>query len=328
MAQLPAYLQKTAGRIDLNKAKAGGGVTQPPRVSIRDNRFTLVASDGVEKPLMTLNLDAVIVDIDEGLTRIYFGKPFQPGQENYDPPTCASSDGVRPDANVPDQQAELCSLCTHNGFNKLNTVTGKMTKACQESKKVALFIPGEGFYVLKITPGSNKSWNSYIDLLKTNACEPQHITTRITFQSQGVLAFQALGFISEQLMYDSDKPDAVKALMKNEAPMQLAGPMPPMANGMYPQVVHPEIAAAFQTPPVHPATFGGMKPEGNPPRKRRTKAEMEAERNTLKALDNPNVVYENAKGEKATPTFGMQQPQVNADPDLSAAIAAAFAVET
>ena len=362
MAQLPAYLQKVSGRYDPRAAKAGIGSAQPPRVSIAGNRFTLVEADGAEQMVTTMDknvgiyLDAVIVGIDASNNKIYYAEQFTPNQENYTPPACTSSDGVRPDQGVPEPQAELCSTCPQNVWGSKITPQGKSSKACQDGKKIVLFVDGKGFYTFRITPGSFRNWSSFISLLEGQGYEPQFVVTRITFASQGVLAFTAVNFVSEQLMHDSDQPDAVKALMKNEAPMQLAGPAPTIFTAGKDQVADRIQIMPFQTPPVQPDTFGGMKPNGNPPRKRRTKAEMEASRaqeaglaaqygTTVAALDaavtkpafgmvqkpvtpmqEGGMSYPPHGADK--PTFGMQQPQVNADPDLSAAIAAAFAVET
>ena len=327
MAQLPAYLQKVSGRYDPRAAKAGIGSAQPPRVSIAGNRFTLVEQDGAEQMITTMDksvgiyLDAVIVGIDVANSKVFYLEQFTPNQESYTPPSCTSSDGVRPVLDAPFPQAELCSTCPQNVWGSKITPQGKSSKACQDGKKIVLYVDGKGFYTFRITPGSFKNWSSFISILEGQGYEPQFVVTRITFASQGVLAFTAVNFVSEQLMHDSDKPDAVKALMKNEAPMQLAAPQPEQ------QPKFPAAAGGFSVPPVQPAQFGEMKPEGNPPRKRRTKAEMEAARAGEQPL--PQSQFINHQGETETkPTFGMQQPQVNADPDLSAAIAAAFAVET
>ncbi len=345
MAQLPAYLQKVSGRYDPRAAKAGIGSAQPPRVSIQGNRFTLVEADGAEQMITTMDpkvgvyLDAVIVGIDAANNKIFYAEQFTPNQENYTPPACTSSDGVRPDQGVPEPQADLCSTCPQNVWGSKITPQGKSSKACQDGKKIVLFVDGKGFYTFRITPGSFKNWSSFISLLEGQGYEPQFVVTRITFVSQGVLGFTAVNFVSEQLMHDSDQPGTVGLLMKNEAPLRLeAAPIMPAQGWVVPgqspigRLTTPEVSISmtpqhivatspgFATPSVQPATFGGMKPEGNnPPRKRRTKAEMEAARGRS-PLDPSDPL--------APPTFGMQQPQVNADPDLSAAIAAAFAVET
>jgi hypothetical protein len=354
MTQLPAYLKTVAGRFNEQDAAAGSGMAQPPRVSIGGNRFTLIDADGSTEIVETFDkkfgtyLDAVIVDISPAKSRIFYSKTWAPNQDNYEPPDCTSAGSIRPDAWISEPQNDLCSTCEWAKWGSKITVQGKGVPACQEGKKVILYVEDKGFYTLRITPGSFKTWDSYIRDCKSKGHEPQFLVTRIIFASQGVLAFGAVSFVSEALMHESNQPEAIKALMTSGEPARLPapkqpeppepvfpsfspGPTPPTSAGASPFSNLPPVAEpAVNFPPVQPDGFGGMKPQQK--RTRHTKAQMEAGL----AQNIKNTEEKLAKG-IADMSFVAQRTHMITDPrqaapptdnDLAKAIAEAFAVKT
>jgi hypothetical protein len=90
----------------------GGGL--PPHVSIKGNRFTLVDSAGNRRPLQTLHMDCVIIDLNEKMTRIYWGKDENGNfkefnEDNISPPPCFSDNGVAPSSRALEPQAKTCT---------------------------------------------------------------------------------------------------------------------------------------------------------------------------------------------------------------------------
>jgi hypothetical protein len=58
-------------------------------------------------------------------------------------PDCASIDGITPDIGVPAPQNDLCATCPQNAFgSKVNEKTGKKSKACADSRRLAI-VPAE-----------------------------------------------------------------------------------------------------------------------------------------------------------------------------------------
>jgi len=72
----------------------------------------------------------------KGTSRAYWDKPFGQGDKA---PTCRSTDGVRPDPNSPDVQAETCAGCPNSRWDGDNPPT------CKLSIEAMVFVPsGEG----------------------------------------------------------------------------------------------------------------------------------------------------------------------------------------
>lgn len=86
----------------------------PPHVSILGGRFTLVDGAGNKRPLTTLHLDCVIVDLNEKMTRMFWGVDEHGQLKGFDPndtapPPCFSDNGVGPSSRSLEPQAKTCT---------------------------------------------------------------------------------------------------------------------------------------------------------------------------------------------------------------------------
>jgi hypothetical protein len=204
MTNLPAFFQS---RTLIGAATAGLGGSRPAHVSRKDNRFTLVDAAGNEKPVETFHLDMVIVGVNPATSKKYYEGPY--AMENVGPPTCWSDNGTGPSAYAAKPQAKTCMMCPHNAWG---TGQGGAGRACQDSKKLAVIVPGDAsglVYEFTVPPGSFNStndksmgWKQYCmsiagyDLGGRKA-DLFDVVTRVTFVSQGVLAFAPTGLTSQ-----------------------------------------------------------------------------------------------------------------------------------
>lgn len=266
MNQLPAYLinRKPRAMADIVIAKIGGSA--PPRISIKANRFTLVDGAGNEKPINSLVLDCVIVDMNPNICKSYYDYDYDSGAAHYEPPTCFSDNGIAPSSQAQKPQHIVCMTCPHNQWgSKTSAVTGKQTKACQDSMKLGVIVPsfdeGKMAFLLRVPPNSLKNLKAYAQIIKSGTIgdrpvELCDLITQVSFVSQGTLAFAPASFITEEIanavtvFEDEDK--TAMLVGRNDVPFQGALPAPEK---------RPE-PAVVQTAPVQIAPAAAPAPRG------------------------------------------------------------------
>ncbi len=96
--------------------------------------------DGTPAPF----IDVVILRAPETKSKSYYDGYVE--GETGKRPICASIDGVRPDNDVVEKQAEVCALCPRNQW--YTNDKGKKTQDCSDFKRLAVLL-------LQVIPGSN-----------------------------------------------------------------------------------------------------------------------------------------------------------------------------
>lgn len=286
-------------------------------------------------------LDAVIVDANEHLSKIYYDKPFDPASQQFEPPACFSDNGIAPSRNAPKPQSPLCADCEWAVWgSKVSQVSGKGVKACHDQQKLALMLPGQStLFVLAVPPNSLANLRTHVNKFKAANIPIQYVVTRIFFVSQGTLNFMSPGFIDAQqsTRLAAIDANATSALVgRTDQPRTEALPAPQQAMGVAAlpnQVVMPsQNPAVVQAPFVQRAALpstptapqqampAGAAPSVSPSeparRRRRTKAEMEAakaaEAGAQPATQAPAASqgftpFEPAPAPAANGQFGIQQ---------------------
>lgn len=287
---LPAYLQNLPSRNLAQTAIANVGAGTPPYLSIQGNRFTLVDIAGNTIPIQTLHVDVVIVDINNHVSKIFFGlnKPYDP--DNPTPPVCFSDNGIAPSQGSGQPQSATCASCPHNVWGSKISQMGSAVKQCADQQKIAVYVPeySDGLFLLRIPPGSFVNWRAYMAKFAGAGLEPDRVITRISFEQNavGTLLFQSPGYITETMVGMVSKMIESKAaemmIGKLDKPREGALPAPqPTAAIAPPPAAAPgpfdTQSAASPTPMAGPAAASPA-PAAVPQRRRRTKAEMEAAR--------------------------------------------------
>jgi hypothetical protein len=201
--QLPDWL-KVFENPDLNKKVTSGIVsfTRPPYFSIEGDEFTAFDDNG-EGLAYGKAIECVVVDANYGISHIYYGRRYQPGQPAA-APLCFSDNGrsdhdpeQRPSASASQPQSEFCQGCKHNAFGTDVLGTGR-GKACKEYKKLAVMFDGH-IYLLGVPPNSLKNWEQYVEHITNANVTISHVRTKIYFaeQPRGTLIFEALGYAGD-----------------------------------------------------------------------------------------------------------------------------------
>jgi hypothetical protein len=141
-----------------------GGVQLPPHVSIMGNRFTLVDGAGNRRPLQSLSLDCVILDMNEKMSRMYYGDDRAYDPDDPQPPRCFSDNGIAPSTRSAEPQAASCQPdatgtkgCRWSVWGSATSkMTGDKIPACQNGLKLGLMV---------VKPGKKGSGDDWIPAL-------------------------------------------------------------------------------------------------------------------------------------------------------------------
>lgn len=287
---LPAYLQNGPAKNINEVALLGIGSSLPPHVSIRGNTFTLVDASGATQSAGAV-LDVNIADLSDVICKQYYADKWSP--DSNEPPVCWSANGLAPSREALEPQSPTCADCRHNvRGSAVSALSGAAIKACRDEKWLAILIPSipQVQFQLRLTPGSFKTWQSYVKTAEGSNTQISDVLTRISFQAgvNGVLVFQAVNYIDEataklrNMAYEKKSFDVLVG--RNDRPIQamLAAPSAP-AN---PMLAQPAPAAAPFAATASPAPQTGfaqlvaaLQPvEATPQRRRRrTQAEIAAD---------------------------------------------------
>ena len=84
-------------------------------------------------------LDVIILGQARGKSKSYYEKMDTNSFEEGKRPVCASIDGVRPDNDATQKQAEACAVCPRNIW-KTDPKTGRKGRECSDYKRLAVLI--------------------------------------------------------------------------------------------------------------------------------------------------------------------------------------------
>jgi len=200
---VPEYLKAFMSRPNTEADSLASSSISIPRVSLRGRKFRLIeGGEEIRKPAEELNAVILAVEPGPGL----FIKTFYDGNYNSGdsyPPTCTSSDGVRPDSWVTTPQSNRCQTCPKNQFGSATSRSGKKAKACKDSKRVWLVLPEDidgTVFAMGIPVTSLKNVSEYGRELKTNGYPISAVITQITMEDSEfpMLEFKRLGFLDEK----------------------------------------------------------------------------------------------------------------------------------
>jgi len=186
-----------------------------PVISIRGSKFRVKVS-GEEKPLVNAetgdpmpSLELVLLDWQKGLSKIYYRKSYQEGDDSA--PDCWSIDGEKPDPAAENKQSPSCASCPHNVWGSKITEQGNKTKACSDSKRVAVTFASNlhneelgGPMLLRVPAASLKDLTAFARGMVAKGFNASTIVVRIGFDistSFPKLTFKAVRPLNEEELY-------------------------------------------------------------------------------------------------------------------------------
>ena len=210
---LPAHLRQADTS---NSGEFAAGVSQGqllPVLSIRGKEFRL-RFQGQERSISdSRSLDVVMVRARPHVSKRYFAQQYEGG--SVEAPSCASTDGVRPDSGD-DKQCDTCAMCPHNQFGSRITPSGKQGKACSDYKRLVVIplvngqplahpclldVPATSLKSPKGHKGEELFLREYMGMLERHNVPVQGVITKLSFTSAEFpqLSFSVSDYTSEAL---------------------------------------------------------------------------------------------------------------------------------
>ena len=172
-------------------------------VQHRGETKPVLTGDGGRNPY----LDVVIVGVAQGISKQFYAKRWEPGQEGT-PPDCQSVDGIAPDPGVPNKQSPTCAACPNNVWGSKINDNGKKVRACDDRRRLALVPYGDmenatygGPMLLALPPTSLKNFANYCGELQRHGAQPYHVRSKAGFDPNAthpVITWTAAGWLSDE----------------------------------------------------------------------------------------------------------------------------------
>ena len=200
------------------------------RVKYKGDEILIKNSDG--DPVASLNV--VIVKGSAAISKLYYPGAYTEGDDSA--PACFSMNGVIPDPSGESIQSPTCAACPKNVWGSKITEQGNKTKACADSRRIAVVpypdIANEAFggpMLVRIPPATLNDLARYAEKLKQIGLPYQAVVTKIGFDHE--LAYPKLTFEARKGL-TAEEAVIIKELMEEDAigrmlettPVELAEP--------------------------------------------------------------------------------------------------------
>lgn len=324
----PAYLASFLGGMPTLAGIAdniSGGLSSGsahPRISIKGSRWRIQDVQGDVQVAQTLHLDAIIVDANPFLSKTFYAQAYNPADMEVRAPDCFSDNGAGPSSRAEKPQAAVCSSCPHNAWGSKINPNGSKSKACADSKKLAVLLadnPEGAVYELRVPAASMANLAAALKSLQQRGIPAPAVVIRMTFDPQAdfpKIVFTPTGYATEaqltsvkEVMGTGEVAEAVGSLdtvRVGGAPAitaPVAAPAPAQAAPfpVAPAAPAPVAAAPFPQAPA-PAPFATPTAEA-PKRTRAKKAEPVAPVAPPSAFPTPGVVTPFPQAPTPAPAF-------------------------
>jgi hypothetical protein len=230
-----------------------------------------------------LYLDVVIVGVAQGISKQFYAKRWEKGQEGT-PPDCQSVDGITPDPGVPNKQSPTCAACPNNVWGSKINDNGKKVRACDDRRRLALVPYGDmenatygGPMLLALPPTSLKNFANYCGELQRHGAQPYHVRSKASFDPNAthpVITWTAAGWLTdeeaEQAMEMVGHPNIDRMLKQAVAGVTTdpevgsalaVGRPPAIAAPKAPPEAEPVVVVTPDPKPLPPATAAEPVPE-------------------------------------------------------------------
>jgi hypothetical protein len=338
MTELPAHLVNRQSRGLAQRVSQNLGTSSPPYLSILGGKFTLVDAASNEQNIPTYEMDpnkvmrgqapgpyadVTIIDVNDHISRIFYDVPFDPGAQSYQPPACFSHNGQAPSKLASSPQSPTCAACPNAVWGSATSnVSGKGIPACAQYQLIAVLVAGHDLpFLLRIPPNSLKNYRAYAEQFRGQAFDMDGVVTRLSFISQGTLAFIPAAFAQPAALALGDKLVSAKAtdamVGRLDVPIQGLLPPPTPAAAASPVTAQPVAFQSTQTAP-QPQQPQGQQPSATPVgaspsngrRRRNTAAAPATAPAQPQQMQAPFMEQppQNQPVQPPNPTFGMQTP--------------------
>lgn len=212
LGQLPAVFNNRAS--SLNGAVQQGVQAGFAVISYKGRNFHIkyrgeeeLVTDPMRPDVPSAYLTTVIIGAAGSISKQYYINQYTEG--NSSAPDCYSIDGVKPEDNSPQKQANICATCPQNQWGSRITADGRRAKRCQDARRIAVVPAGDimneafdGPMLLRIPPMSLNNLALYGAGLARRGVPLEAVVTRISFDYS--VAYPQLTFTPERLLTNEE----------------------------------------------------------------------------------------------------------------------------
>lgn len=161
-------------------------------------------------------VDVVLVQANPMPSKIFYDKAYEEGANET--PRCFSNDGAKPDISVQNPISAICANCPNNVWGSRMTPSGKKSRACSDSRRVAVVFAQDLYengadavvHLLRIPPASLNPMKDYAEkVLAPKGIPFFAVSTRIAFEPTA--AHPQFKFAPARLLND-EEAEAIMAL--------------------------------------------------------------------------------------------------------------------
>lgn len=286
MPAVPDYLKKYVMTPDQvgDADSAAAASMSVPRVSLRAKKFRwMELGEEVKAEAESFCVILAVEPFGQKMVKTYYEGEYNPGDTT--PPTCSSSDGIRPDSWVTTPQNAVCSGCRHNVFGSATSRKGKPAKACRDSKRLWITPPEalEGtVYGLQVPVTSLGNLSELGVKIKATGLPMSAAVVKMSMEeeeSYPIIKFDVAGWLHEQFV-----PIALDRNVKKDWAGALKHENPPVTAAIQDKGVAGTLAAPQQ------ANTSAPQPQSQPePSKLAPDGAIEGTATKVEAKPAPNV---------------------------------------
>jgi hypothetical protein len=226
IASLKSELAQIQGGVDEDTlAVAGGGLGGSKRISIKGGVFRKMAGGKEVGTIEDRHMNVIFVKMAHAAARTYYSGTYKEGEKTS--PTCWSSDGKTPDAEVKTPQSSSCDGCK---WSAKGSSSGGSGAACRLSWRTAVVLPNnpDGDVMQLVLPatscfgkeeGGKYPFRPYIQMLANNNISAGRVVTKMQFDTKSPvpkLLFSPVGVVPpedvEKIQVQKTSPAAEAAI--------------------------------------------------------------------------------------------------------------------
>jgi len=173
------------------------------RLKYKGEEHVLTNAD--DEPVTKLRV--VLLRANKEYSKIYYKKSYTEGDDAA--PDCFSTNGITPDASIQEPPSAKCESCPMNIWGSRINENGNKTKACQDSRRMAVLLAHEGLNVttdepvlLRVPAASLGELKTYSDGMAKAGISLWKVITQVGFDVEAAyprLKFTAFGWDEEQV---------------------------------------------------------------------------------------------------------------------------------
>ena len=195
------------------------------------------------------SIEVVLLASAKNLSKIFYASGYTEGANAA--PDCFSTDGIVPSASAVSKQSPTCASCPQNVWgSKISEVSGKPTKRCADSKRIALVplqdISNEiygGPLLLRVPAASLQELAQYGQKMQQLGYPHYAIGTRISFDTE--VSYPRFQFSAIRPLTD-DEAHQVVVLRNSPAVARILAEAAELTTA--PQINAAELQRAFEQP--------------------------------------------------------------------------------